>query len=107
MGLQATYSNDQFQPRTHGPLCVVLMCLGVTEIHQDPIAHVLRYEPSEALHGLSNALLIGRNDLAQVLRVHAGRQSRGAHKVREHHRHLAALGGVLRLRLDPCDRFML
>ena len=55
----------QLQPCPHSPLCVVLMGLGVTEIHQDTVAHVLRNEPAEALHGLRNALLIGRNDLAE------------------------------------------
>ena len=35
--------------------------------------HVLRYESTEALHGLCNAFLIGRNDLAEVFRVHARR----------------------------------
>jgi hypothetical protein len=34
---------------------------------EHPIAHVLRNESPEALHGLSDALLIGGNDLAQVL----------------------------------------
>ena len=76
MGLQGTHSSDQLQPRAHGPLCVVLVGLGIAEIHQHPIAHVLRYEAAEALHGLRDALLIGRNDLAQVFRVHAGRERR-------------------------------
>jgi hypothetical protein len=30
--------------------------LGVAKIDQDPVAHVLRHEPAEALHGLCNAL---------------------------------------------------
>ena len=34
------------------------------------------HEATEALHGLCHALLIGRNDLAEVFRVHAGRQRR-------------------------------
>ena len=76
MGLQATHSSDQLQPCAHGPLCVVLVGLGIAEVDQDPVAHVLRYEPAEALHGLRNALLIGRNDLAEVFRVHAGRKGR-------------------------------
>jgi hypothetical protein len=50
---------DQFQSGAHSPLCVVLVGLRITEIDQDPIAHVLRYEPAEALHGLRDALLIG------------------------------------------------
>ena len=76
MGLQSTYSSDQLQPRTHGPLCVVLMGLGIPEVDQHPIAHVLRDEATEALHGLRDALLIGRNDLAEVFRVHARREGR-------------------------------
>jgi hypothetical protein len=64
-------------------------------VNQHTIAHILRYEPAEALHGLGNRLLIGGNDLAQVLWVHAGRKCRRTDKVREHHRDLAALGGVL------------
>ena len=94
VGLQVTYSRDQLQPRAHGPLGVVFMGLGVPEVDEDAIAHVLRDEPAEATHGLCDALLIGRNDLAQVLRVHARRERRRADKVREHHRHLTALGTV-------------
>ena len=47
-----------------------------------------------------DALLIGRNDLAQVLGVHAGGECRRADEVGEHHRDLAALGAVLRGRLE-------
>ena len=76
VGLQSTYRSDQLQPCAHGPLCVVLVGLRVAEVDQHPVAHVLRYEAAEALHGLGNALLIGRNDLAEVFRVHAGRERR-------------------------------
>ena len=51
-------------------------------------------KPPKRLHGLGDAFLIGRNDLAQVLRVHAGRERRRADQVGEHHSDLAALGGV-------------
>jgi len=74
--LQATYSGDQFQPRTHRLLCVVLMGLGIPKVHENPIPHVLRDEAAEALYGPCDALLIGGNDLAEVFRVHAGRESR-------------------------------
>ena len=76
MGLQSTYSSNQLQPRAHGPLCVVLVGLGIPKVNKDPIAHVLRNEAVEALHGLCDALLIGRNDLAEVFRVHARRERR-------------------------------
>ena len=39
---------------------------------------------------------VGGNDLAQVLRVHARRECCRTDEVREHHRDLATLGGVLR-----------
>ena len=71
------------------------MRLGIPEIDEHAVAHVFRHEPTEAAHGLGNAFLIGRNDLAQVLRVHTGGECRRTDKVREHHGDLAALGGVL------------
>ena len=71
----STHRCDQFQPRPYRPLCVVLMGLRIAEVHQHAVAHVLRYEPAEALHGLGDALLIGGNDLAEVLRVHTRRSA--------------------------------
>ena len=76
VGLQSAYSSDQLQPCAHGPLGVVLVGLRIAEVDQDPVAHVLRDEAAEALHGLGDALLIGRNDLAEVFRVHARRERR-------------------------------
>ena len=73
MGLQSTYCGHQLQPCAHGPLRVVLVGLRIAEVDQDAVAHVLRHEAAEALHGLRDALLIGRNDLAEVFRVHARR----------------------------------
>ena len=52
------------------------------------------YFAAEALHRLCNAVLIGRNDLAQVFGVDACRERCGAHQVGEHHSDLAALGHV-------------
>ena len=81
-----------FQPRAHRPLGVVLMRLRIAEVHQHAVAHVFRHEPSKRLHGFGDAFLICRNDLAHVLRVHAGGERRRTDQVREHHRDLAALG---------------
>ena len=77
------------------------MGLWIAEIHKHAIAHVFGHETAEAPHGLGDAFLIGRNDLAQVLGVHARGERRRADQVSEHHRDLAALGGVLRLRVSP------
>jgi hypothetical protein len=73
------------------------MRLRIAEVNQHAVAHVFRHEPAKATHGLGNARLIGRNDLAQILRVHTGGECRRADKVREHHGDLAALGGIARL----------
>jgi hypothetical protein len=52
------------------------MRLGIPKVDQDPITHVFRDEASEALRGRCNTLLVGRNDFAQVFRVHARREGR-------------------------------
>src|SRR5690242_15426198 len=77
-----------------GPFGVVLVSLRVTEIHQNAVARVLHDEAAEALHGLSDALLISGNDIAQILRVHTRRERGRTNEVREHHGDLAALGGI-------------
>jgi hypothetical protein len=39
--------------------------LGIPQIHEHTIAHVFRYEAAEALHGVGDALLVGRDDLGR------------------------------------------
>jgi hypothetical protein len=70
------------------------MGLGVSKIDQHAVAHVLRDEATATLHGLRNALLIGRNHFPEVFRVHASRERRRPDEVREHHGHLTAFGAV-------------
>jgi hypothetical protein len=65
---------DQLEACLYGSLCVVLMGAGITKIREDTITHISRHEPVETVHGVGNAFLIGRNDLAQVLGVHARRE---------------------------------
>jgi hypothetical protein len=43
------------------------------KIHEHTVTHVFGNETTEAAHDLDDALLIGRDDLAQVLRVHTRR----------------------------------
>ena len=86
-----TSSSALSRPQTCTMSAAMPVCLNWI---QDPVAHELRHKPAEALHRLSNALLVGRNDLAEVLGVHARRQRCRTDEVREHHRHLAALGAV-------------
>ena len=49
----------QLQSSPHRPLGVVLVRLRIAEINEDAVAHILRHEPAEALHGLGDAFLIG------------------------------------------------
>jgi hypothetical protein len=88
---------DQLQACPHRPFGVVLMGLGITKIHEHTIAHVFRDKPVKAAHRVGDAPLISRNDLAQILRIHAGGKRRRADQVGEHHRDVPALGRVMRL----------
>jgi hypothetical protein len=64
----------------------------IAKVHEGTVAQIFRHKTVEATHGFSDAFLIGRNDLAQILRVHVGGERGRADKVGEHHRDLAALG---------------
>src|SRR5262249_33457194 len=62
--LQRTYASYQLQPRPDGPFRIIFVRTRIPEIHQYPIAHILRNEAAEPLHDVGDALLIGGNDLA-------------------------------------------
>jgi hypothetical protein len=49
--------------------------LGIAEIDQDPVAHVLCYEAAEALHDVRDAILVGGNEFAKVFGVQARAES--------------------------------
>src|SRR5262245_10693409 len=86
---------DQGEAGTNSSLGVILMRLRITEVDENAVAHVFCHEPAEAADGLGNTLLIGGDDLAQILWVHPDRERRRADEIREHYGHLATLGGVL------------
>jgi hypothetical protein len=81
------------------------MGLGIAKIHEDTVPHISRDETLKAVHGSSDAFLISRNNFAQVLWVHLGRECRRTDKIREHHRELAPLGALLGVRLLSRGRF--
>src|SRR5262249_41374641 len=62
---------DQFEPRPYGSLGVVLMGSGTAKIHEGTAPHVSPHETIEAVPGIRHPFLLGSNDLAQALRVHA------------------------------------
>ena len=69
--LECDHRRDQLQPGAHRPLGVILMGLGVAKVDKHAVAQILRHEAAEAAHGLSDAFMVGRDDFAQVFRVHA------------------------------------
>src|SRR5262245_48713528 len=97
--LKCDHRRDQLEPGTHRPLGVILMGLGVAKVDKHAVPHIARHETAEAAHGFNGAFLIGRDELSQVLRIHPSGECGRTNEVREHHRDLPALGGVLSLRL--------
>jgi hypothetical protein len=81
------------------------MGLWIAKINKHTVAQILRHEPIEMAHGRGDAFVIGGNDLAEVLRVHAGGERSRTDQVGEHHCDLPALGGVLTLRLSQRRRW--
>ena len=93
--LYLTDGTNQLQPGPHRPLGVILVSLRIAEISERAIAQIFGDESVKPVDSLRNAFLIGRDDLAQILRVHTRRECCRTDKVREHHRDLAALCGIL------------
>jgi hypothetical protein len=92
-------SLDETEPGADRALRIVLMRLGVAEIRENTIAHVLGDKAAIALDPFSAAAVIGANDAPQVLGVEPGGECGRTDQVREHDRNLSTLGGVLGLRL--------
>ena len=101
LGGERSHRGDEFERRPYRALGVIFVRLRISEIDERTVAHVLGDEPAEALDALRNALLIARDDLEQVLGIHARRKRRRTDEVREHHGDLTALGRILR-RFDEC-----
>jgi hypothetical protein len=69
--LKSLDGGDQLKPCANSLLWVVFVCLWVTEIDQDAVAHELRDETVEATYGLFNASLIDGNYVAQIFGIKA------------------------------------
>ena len=87
---------DDGEPGLHGALGVMFVGLGIAEIGEHAVAHVLGDETAVALDQLRAAAMIGADDPAHVLGIEPRRQRGRADEVAEHHGELAALGGVRR-----------
>ena len=83
---------DDREPGAGRALGVVLMRLGIAEIDQHAVAHILGDKTAKAADGVGDAAMVGADDLAQILGIEARRQRRRADQVAEHDRQLPPLG---------------
>jgi hypothetical protein len=92
--LQFRRSLDDRQSCAHRALGVVLMRLGVAEIGQHAVAHVLGDEAAIGRDQIRAALVIGADDPAHVLRIELRRKRGRADEIAEHDGQLATFGRV-------------
>jgi len=91
-------SLDDREPGLHGALGVVFVGLRIAEIGEHPVADVFGDEATVALDRRRAAAMVGADDLAHVLGIEPRGECGRADEIAEHHREMAALGGVLRRR---------
>src|SRR5262245_37012312 len=72
------------------------MSVRIAEIDQHAIAHILGNKSIETAYGFGSAFLVGRNNLSEVLRVHARGERRRTDQIAEHHSYLTTLGALFR-----------
>jgi hypothetical protein len=70
------------------------MSVRIAKIGQHPVAQVLRDESTNAADRLAGTSVVGGDDLAQVLRVHAASKGGGADEICEQYSDLVTLRGV-------------
>src|SRR6516162_3112884 len=69
------------------------MCPRVAEINQNSVAHVLGDKAIEFGYRSSDGVVIGGDDLAQILGIESSGELGRADQIAEHHRQLPTLGG--------------
>jgi hypothetical protein len=83
---------DDREPGASRALGIVFVRLGIAEINQHAIAHILGDKTAKAADGVGHAAMVGADDLAQILRIEACRQRCRTDQITEHHRQLPPLG---------------
>ena len=81
---------DQGKAGLHSVLGVMLVSLGIAEIGQHPVTHVLGDEPAGLGDEIGTAAVINSDRLAQILGVEARGECCRAHQIAEHHGELVA-----------------
>ena len=83
-GLELRHRLDQRKPGPHRALGVMLVGLGIAEIDQHPVAHVLGDEAADPGDEIGAATVVRTDDLAHVLGVEPRRERGRADEVAEH-----------------------
>jgi hypothetical protein len=95
--VQRPHGVHDLEPRVHGAPGIVLVGERIPEVHEQTVAQVLRHMPLEAVDRVGADLVVGADDLAQLLGVEVARELGEAHEVAEHDRELPALGASSRV----------
>ena len=83
---------DDREPGADRPLGIILVRLGIAEIDEHAVAHILGDKTAKPADGVRDAAMVGADDLAQILGIEARGQRRRTNQVAEHHGQLAPLG---------------
>ena len=70
------------------------MGVRIAKVNKDAVPHILGDVPTEPAYGFFGAPRISGEDVAQILRIHAGGKRRRPDQISEHHCDLTAFGLV-------------
>ena len=91
-GIQLRRRLDERQARMHGALGVMFVRLRISEICQDPVAHIFGDEAAGPGDEVFAAPMIGADHFPHILGIQPRRQRCRADEVDEHHSQLTAFG---------------
>src|SRR6516162_694970 len=74
------------------------MRAGITEVDQEPVAHIPGYKAAIRVDDGGNGSVVAGDQVAQIFRIKPRREWSGTDKVAKHHRELPTLRSVLRQR---------
>jgi hypothetical protein len=82
---------DDRQPGAGRALGIIFMRLGISEINEHAVAHILSDKTAKAGDGVGHAAMVGADDLAQILGIEARGQRRRTDQIADHDGELAPL----------------
>jgi hypothetical protein len=91
-GVQGMHGANEVESGPDRPARVVLVGVGIPEVHEDPIAEVLGDVSLEALDDPGAIRLVGANHITQIFRVEPAGERRRVGQIAEQHGQVPALG---------------